>query len=351
MTDLSIEHQPDEHIEAQVDRHQFHQVQDCIFELGLSTSELVVYYALMTFANWTTRDAWPSIARLAEMTGLSRRTVINATAGLEAMRLLSVKRHKPSKRETKQVNRYIIHDASKALAYFNNLYGAKNTHRVSAEFAPTLVQNLHPNYIQGKQESKDSPQHANATAGQQSANHASLPMESSLLETDALTDAPAKEPIPLEENTTPDQAPMPESQAPAEPSPLEEAKPMESGAPEKKARKLTPAQLRSNALLTALGTAPDMATKAEGKRAGQVAGELNTIYKRARSEDMTPADVTAFVEYVKKQAGGQWTVTANSLLMNGRFAGWMEARAKAAARPAPVASSAAYDELMSLRGA
>lgn len=300
-------------------------------------NDLLVFLALADQAN-DDGYCWPSRKTIAKRARISQRGVTQIIARLE--KLGHVKRIMRYSTTGQRSNGYYVYPLAQPCT--------PPLH----DGAPPPCTAVHPEpSLYPSRESKDSPQHANATAGQQGANHASLPMESSLLETDALTDAPAKEPIPLEENTTPDEAPMPEQQAPAEPSPLEEVKPMESGAPEKKARKLTPAQLRSNALLNALGTAPDMATKAEGRRAGQVAGELNTIYKRARGEDMTPEDVAAFVEYVKKQAGGQWTVTANSLLMNGRFAGWMEARAKAAAKPAPVASSAAYDELMSLRGA
>lgn len=63
-----------------------------LVEYGLRPSELAVYVAIVSFASYDDKTAYPSFNKIAERSGVSRASVIRATARLEELGLLRVKR-------------------------------------------------------------------------------------------------------------------------------------------------------------------------------------------------------------------------------------------------------------------
>lgn len=66
---------------------------------NLTPSEYFVFTMLKKFANYKTNDAWPSVATLMELTGLSKPTVLTALKGLQAKNVVIIKkRYDPDKK-------------------------------------------------------------------------------------------------------------------------------------------------------------------------------------------------------------------------------------------------------------
>lgn len=66
---------------------------------NLSSSEFFVLIMLKKFANYKTDDAWPSVATLMKLTGLSKPTVLSALKGLNDKNVVVVKnRYDPEKK-------------------------------------------------------------------------------------------------------------------------------------------------------------------------------------------------------------------------------------------------------------
>lgn len=66
---------------------------------NLSSSEFFVLIMLKKFANYKTDDAWPSVATLMNLTGLSKPTVLTALKGLQEKNVVVIKkRYDPDKK-------------------------------------------------------------------------------------------------------------------------------------------------------------------------------------------------------------------------------------------------------------
>lgn len=83
-------------------------IENRIFNYELTPYEFTVYAAIVLHVNQETDCAWPSMARLEKITGISKPTIIKSIARLEELKLITVERdYNP---ETKQyhVNHYYL---------------------------------------------------------------------------------------------------------------------------------------------------------------------------------------------------------------------------------------------------
>jgi hypothetical protein len=105
---------------------------------GVGANGIAVYTALCKCADNVSKRCYPSFLTLAEMTGLSRRTVIEVIQDLERWKLIAVKRSK----DGKSPNVYTLLPCSPCTSANPAL--VQKTTGTSAESAPPLVQDLHP---------------------------------------------------------------------------------------------------------------------------------------------------------------------------------------------------------------
>lgn len=75
---------------------------------NLSSSEFFVLIMLKKFANYRTDDAWPSVATLMKLTGLSKPTVLNALKGLNEKNVVIIKKRYDSEKKMYRSNLYHI---------------------------------------------------------------------------------------------------------------------------------------------------------------------------------------------------------------------------------------------------
>jgi hypothetical protein len=83
------------------------EVEKYIFELGLTTYAIAVYYALVSHVDWR-GECYPGMERLARMTGMSRQTARKARQELEGLLVKTT--------STKQGNRYRLLDPPQSAA-------------------------------------------------------------------------------------------------------------------------------------------------------------------------------------------------------------------------------------------
>lgn len=132
-----------------------------IFEFGLSTHELAVYFAIVQHANTATKKSYPGMKRIATMTKMSKRQVVRCIDTLESKGLVKVKREKDDSGQNK-ANRYYLQNV-KALyrrtkGSDSESLGSDHQSPGSDSESPDLVTVSHSNKTkQNKTKEQDTP--------------------------------------------------------------------------------------------------------------------------------------------------------------------------------------------------